>query len=264
VNLPLAIDTYPEELRSRVFEAVRAVVESEPLPPGPTRKHRQPRHQLPGQAPFLVAAYGKKRAGKTTVADFLAIHFEDVVEINFSAPMIEEVNSFLAHSGHLVNDHNKADVRYRFLLQVWAEARRFEQADYWTERILGSARSALAGGARMVIAAGLRQPDELDAFYAEGGEVWKVARVASCVVCGARSDEPHEPGCREEGYGHAIPDSADERTDRHYTEIALDEMPDERFSLVIENDGDLLALCSKAITAVTLDRRGGASHLGRL
>lgn len=263
MNLPLQIDRYPDELRGRVFEAVQTVLDSQPLPPGPTRKQRQPRHQLPGQAPFLVAAYGKKRAGKTTVADFLAIHFQEVTEISFSSPMIEEVNSFLAHSGHLITDHNKADVRYRFLLQVWAEARRFEQADYWTERILGSARSALDGGARMVIAAGLRQPDEMEAFYAHGGEVWKVARVASCSVCGARVDEPHEPGCREEGYGHSDAPS-DERTERHYTEIALDEMPDERFSLVIENDGDLLALCSKAITAVTLERREGGGHLGRL
>lgn len=255
-------ESYPADLDGRLDEAIAAVLEMEPLPPGPRRRPRIARHQLPEQAPYLLAAYGKKRAGKTTVADFLAIHYQGVVEIAFSAPMISEVNLFLADSGHHITDHNKANARYRRLLQVWAEARRYEQADYWTAQLIARAERALNAGARMVIASGLRQPDEMEAFYAAGGEVWKVVRIPSCPECECRVEERHQQGCTLDGIWPKRNPDEDPIADRHYNEVALDSTPDEEFSLVIENDGDLLALCSKAISAVSLAR--GQAHLGRL
>lgn len=259
----LARETYPAELEGRLSEAIGNVLAMEPLPPGPRRRPRIARHDLPAEAPRLLAAYGKKRAGKTTVADFLAIHYRGVVEVAFSTPMIHEVNEFLIAHGHRITDHNKANSNYRRLLQTWAEARRFEQADYWTAPLIAKAEAELARGARMVIASGLRQPDEMEAFYNAGGEVWKVVRIPSCPECECRIEEPHQEGCTlAETWPEHAPDE-DPLTDKHYTEIAFDTTPDEEFSLVIENDGDLLALCSKAVTAVSLPRNG-AHHLGRL
>jgi hypothetical protein len=262
-ELKLHREIYSDELNQRLDQAFSALADLSPLPPGPRRRVRVPIHELPSGAPSLLAAYGKKRAGKTTVADFLAIHYRDVVEIAFSAPMITEVNEYLATSGHFITDHNKANKHYRYLLQVWAEARRAEKEDYWTSQLLERAKAEIAKGARMVIASGLRQPDEMEAFFSAGGEVWKVLRIPSCPECECRAEEAHQQGCTLAETWPASSPESDPLTDLHYNEIALDMTPDEKFSLVIENDGDLLALCSKAITAVSLER-DGRHHLGRL
>lgn len=194
----------------------------EPLEAGVVEKERPSgRHPLPAKIPGLIAIYGKKRTGKTTVADFLTRHYAGVVQVAFSGPMIDELNRYLDGTGHQITDVNKADPRYRYLVQMWAQARRFEDPDYWNKRVLEAVRAKAATGVRLVVASGLREPEEKFAIERAGGEVWKVTR----------------PGL----------EAGSEIVDVHYNELALDAMPDFEFNRVFVNDGSLLHLCRRVV-----------------
>jgi hypothetical protein len=216
-GLPLEIDTYPEDVRERLLQALAAVLAMEPLPPHVVGHEHLGTHPLPAGMPKLVALHGKKRCGKTSMAEFLEERYQGVVQLGFSAPMIVETNEYLAPFGHVIDDVNKADPRYRFLLQMWAEARRVEDPNYWVGPLSQACQAALETGARLILMPGLRELLEKDTVEALGGEVWKIVN----------PNLPPEDEARQ-----------------HPIETALDHLPDEAFAKVLVNDApNLLEWC---------------------
>lgn len=233
---PLALDSYPVELREALESALRDVIDAPPVPPGrewlPKRLGKRP---LPEGLPPLIAVYGKKRTGKTLFGELMVQHYADVALVSYSAPFIAEINHLLAPYSHRLTDTNKDNHHYRRLLQYWAQARRFEDHDYIIERIAAQAQAAYGAGTKLVIAAGLREPEEKAAVEDAGGEVWKIVRPALAL-------------------DH---DSAS----RHYNEIALDMVADEEYGQVIVNPSevparfsDLVGYCRAIVAAVEARR----------
>ena len=120
---------------------------------------------------------------------------------------------------HVLDDENKVDPRYRYLLQMWGQARRFEDPRYWLDQLEDLYLQTVGSdSAQLVLMPGLREPAEKDEVERLGGEVWKLVR----------------PG---------LPDDQDV-TSRHPNETALDDMPDSAFARVIVNDApDLIGWC---------------------
>lgn len=219
-ELPFELDRFPADLRVELERAIAAVRVMEPLPPGHELISRLGEHELPAGAPRILGLHGAKRCGKTSLADFLEIHFAGVVQYGFSEPMVGEVNAYLAGSGHLIDDANKADPRYRYLVQMWAQARRFENPRYWIDPLIAGCRRELAAGARMVLLPGLREPLEWEAVSLLGGEVWKIVN-------------PNLPAL-----------SAADKADQHPIERALAHVPDSDFDRTLLNDAEnALAWC---------------------
>lgn len=211
---------------SDVDTALAAVLAREPLPPGHVRIQREGRRDLPDTCPPLIALYGKKRAGKTTLADMLARRYAHVRALSFSYPIIQEVNRVLAGSGHMLTDANKADADYRYLLQAWGQARRLERRSYWCDLLASEIRAAWTDGCRLVLAAGLREPYELEMITRLGGETWKIVRPSSALE------------------------------DAHPIETALDHVPDDFFARVIVNEDDRpVTLLRTAVRSLERPRR---------
>ena len=215
----LEIDRYPVELRREVKVAVADVLTSKPLPTSPMTHKKGRTRQLPAEAPRILALYGKGRSGKTALAEFIGRRYADVAHVDFSAAMIAEVNELLDGTGHRLDDRNKANARYRALLQAWAQGRRFEDPDYWLQRVHARVAAARSHGAELVVVAGLREPREKEAIERWGGEVWKIVR----------------PGVKVAGAAA-----------KHRNETALYHVPDSEFAHVIVNtEGGYLSFLRK-------------------
>lgn len=217
--LPLQIDGYPDDLRENLLASLGAVLSRPPLSNHHEHAESPGTHELPQAMPSLLALHGARRCGKTSMAEFLERRYKDVVQLGFSTPMIHELNGYLAFSGHVVDDVNKADPDYRYLVQMWAQARRFEDAGYWSQPLVSACQEELARGARLVLMPGLREQIEKDAVESLGGEVWKIVN-------------PN------------LPDDSRSAASRHPIERALDHLPDSAFARVVVNDApDLLGWC---------------------
>ena len=235
-SLPLHLDTYPAPLAQDVARAIDQVTAMAPLPAGRLGHGLTGRHPLPSPLPHLIAIYGKKRTGKTSSADFIEQRYGGVTQFAFSALIAKEINDYLAtwppyrppsdlhgrtvtRPRHVLDDENKVDPRYRYLLQMWGQARRFEDPRYWLDQLEDLYLQTVGSdSAQLVLMPGLREPAEKDEVERLGGEVWKLVR----------------PG---------LPDDQDV-TSRHPNETALDDMPDSAFARVIVNDApDLIGWC---------------------
>lgn len=221
-ELPLAIETYPQQLREDTLQAIEQVAMMAPLLLTPLNPKSPASLILPERIPRLIAIYGKKRTGKTSLADYIVRNYASVIQIDFSSVIIEEINDYLATwkpwseepSKHIIDDANKADPRYRSLLQMWAQGRRFENPRYWLEKL--NARCAeMQGDNRLILMAGLREPAEKEEIERLNGEVWKVTR-------------PN------------LPEDKD-KTSLHINETALDGTADEEFARVIINESNDLS-----------------------
>lgn len=111
---------------------------------------------LPSTFPSYLILAGKRRHGKDTVAEILCQEYEHVVLINYSDPIIDEVNEMLAVHDLRVTEDNKDD--YRPLLQWWGQYRRAQNPTYFLERMQETAASHLQQGAQLIIFCGARQP----------------------------------------------------------------------------------------------------------
>lgn len=209
--LPHDLTALSDDVREELERAVDNVLAMGPLPHSHHGHHNPGTKPLPALLPHLIAVHGPKRSGKTSMADFIQQRYQGVAQLGFSAPMIAEVNDYLAPLGHVLDDDNKAHPNYRYLLQMWAQARREEQADYWLKPLVDACRRELASGARLVLMPGLREPIEKEAVESLEGEVWKVVNPR-------------------------LPVTEADHTSRHPIERALDDLPDEAFARIVVND----------------------------
>lgn len=223
--LPHQFESLPEcSQRDELLAALDAVYGLEPQPHGrPRRKHNFGKI-LPADAPAILGVGGKRKTGKTTVADLIERRYAGSVQVGFSAGIIAEANAYFAMNAvkHHLTDENKIHPLYRQLLQAWAQAGRKIDSGYLSRRMVETAETLLNEGHSLVIASGLREPDEIEAIHSADGHVWRVVR----------------PGLK--------PETA---ADFHVNETALDEVPDEVFDAVIINDGSLLNLARATVAA---------------
>lgn len=178
-NLPLDTRSYPADLQREVESAVEAVLSEEPLPAGAEEKPLfkapgRPR-RLPVLGTQILGLSGKPRSGKDVLAEYLTANYQGVARLNFSDPIIEEVNRWLAVHGRRITASNKSHPVHRRLLQVWGRARREEQEDYWTER-LRERISEEQTTHRLVIVCGVRAPSDLALIEEMGGVCVRVTR----------------------------------------------------------------------------------------
>jgi hypothetical protein len=230
-SLPFNLAGLPSDVRRELVRAVTDVLALEPLPTTPQNDWHHGHRALPDHLPRIVAVYGGKRTGKTSFADFLQRRYAGVHQLGFSVPMIVEANEYLAPYGHVVDDVNKADLRYRYLIQMWATARRAEDPHYWIGPLESEIERALGEGARLVLLPGIRDPLEWDAIERSGGEIWKVVN----------------PNVAED----------DSPTSSHPIEHALDHKRDDEFTRLIVNDArSLLGWCRIAAAEIEASPAG--------
>lgn len=177
MDLPLYIESYSEDLRSEVTEAARAVLAADPIPPGESEPALfEPLPELlplPELSISVVGVAGKPRSGKDVFAEYMLSRYAGVERLNFSDPIIGEVNDWLSQYDRLITPANKSHPLHRTLLQVWGRARREEYEGYWVR----SLREAVAAsGAQLVIVAGVRAPSDLELIEELGGVCLRVER----------------------------------------------------------------------------------------
>lgn len=160
-------------LNYEVRQALLRISEKEPLTSSSTVGPAGGGEELPETAPHLIGLSGKPRSGKDVVADYLIERYASVAKINFSEPIIEEVNQMI--TPHKITESNKSDSDYRALLQAWGTARREEREDYWVDLLRDRIRS-LSEKNRLVVVCGVRALSDLALIEELGGEHWHVER----------------------------------------------------------------------------------------
>lgn len=177
MNLPLYIESYPEDLQGEVNEAARAVLASPPVPAGepelPLFEPLPELMELPEMSVRVLGVAGKPRSGKDVFAEYMLSRYKGVERLNFSDPIIQEVNDWLAQYERMITPANKSHPLHRRLLQVWGRARREEYEDYWVR----SLREAIsASPAELVIVCGVRAPSDLELIEELEGVCLRVER----------------------------------------------------------------------------------------
>lgn len=189
-----------------------------------------------GLAP-VIALVGRRRSGKDAAADVLLDAEPTAVRINFSDPVIAELEQEL---GVQITPENKGT--YRAQLQALGRRRRQEDPHYWT-RQLGRLISAARREARLVIVCGAREPSDLE-----------LVRQHDAYVVMVRRPGTETGGVPPWAYGWArrLPLSLHRllphawRAGVHPNEVAIDRIRADR---IIDNDDDLDAL-AREVAAV--------------
>lgn len=178
---------------------------------------------LPEGAPALIGLVGLPRSGKDLAAEHLAARYAGVRRLAFSEAIVAEANAYLEPFGARIREATKSHPPYRLLLQTFGVVRRREDEAYWVGRVAERIGSALAEGARLVIATGVRAPSDVDLIRRLGGQVWRVRRP-----------------------GH------ESVADLHPIERMLADWPDSDFDVVLRNgvEGDASAYLADAEAAI--------------
>jgi len=165
--LPSDFNGLPPALSEDLENAVQKVVHIEQAQMGT---------ELPPAFPRLIALTGAPRSGKDQLADYLCDHYSNVIRINYSTPIINEVNSWLVSFGQTINEENKSLPHYRHLLQAWGLARRAQQSAYWIKALENCLNTAYDYGVRLVLLSGARVQSDLLPVKRFQGEVWRIKR----------------------------------------------------------------------------------------
>lgn len=180
-SLPLRRELHSESTARDLKQAIEAISEMEPLPllPGEDLPLEKEARTLGSGAPKLIGISGRPRAGKDTIADSVLARYRNVRRINFSDLIIDEINDWLAGTGHKLTEGNKSDPAYRLLMQAWGMARREEDPNYWTDSIKRTIENYWDSGTDLVLVCGVRALSDLEAIEELGGEHWRVVRPAN-------------------------------------------------------------------------------------
>jgi hypothetical protein len=130
---------------------------------------------LPDLETSVVGVSGRPQAGKDVFADYILATYAGVTKINFSDPIIDEVNSWLLPQQRQITASNKSRPACRKLLQAWGRARRNENEQHWVDTVKGRVLSALQDYS-LVIVAGVRALSDLELIEALGGVCIRVER----------------------------------------------------------------------------------------
>ena len=120
----------------------------------------------------ILGISGKKKSGKTTVANMIAKYVPNTVVINFADPLKVEVAKATGVSVEYLN--NNKDM-FRLILQGWGtDFRRAKDESYWIDKWLTTVLQ-LPDTTRLVIASDVRFPNEFDTikYY---GECWHITK----------------------------------------------------------------------------------------
>lgn len=176
---PLNTETYPEELLEEVRSSCQAVLNADPLPAGeapePLFETQGVKRPLPSLRSALVGVSGKPHSGKDVFAEFMQAYYRRVARMNFSDPIIDEVNRWLACYGRRITQANKSHPLHRHLLQVWGRARRYEGEGYWVAKLRESIVEA-EKDSDLIIVAGVRAVSDLELIEEMGGVCLRVNR----------------------------------------------------------------------------------------
>lgn len=156
---------------------VQAAPEDEPDPaPAVGESISTEGEELPVRAPRLICLLGESRSGKDQVATYLRGRYRRVLVLGYSTKMVREINEHLVPHGREITPGRKSLPHYRHLIQAWAQARRAEDATYWTRPLAHRVDVNAAQGARLIILSGARLPSDLDLVHERSGAAWKVVR----------------------------------------------------------------------------------------
>lgn len=133
---------------------------------------------------MIVGISGRKQSGKSTVGMFLMEHLENVSIVNFADELKELCVTAYGASNRQVNgsDEDKNEIletcgmSSRQLMQRLGAAMRAIWPDCWIYAWQTRSAAALMTGAKTIIVADVRYPNEVAAIHAEGGVVIRLER----------------------------------------------------------------------------------------
>ncbi len=123
---------------------------------------------------IIIGLAGRKKVGKDTAADYFVDTYKGAIKINFSDPILEEVNTMLAVHDLQVDPDNKEP--YRRLLQEWGELRREQDEDYWNKKIEKRIDRYIRNKKKLILVCGPRAIPEFEMVRVRSGELWKIIR----------------------------------------------------------------------------------------
>lgn len=151
----------------------------------------------------IIGISGKKKSGKSTIAELINLYYPNVKILNFADAVKEQVAHAIGCDIEYINSHKD---NFRLILQGWGTdyRRKMFGEDYWVKIWMqGVDTIARQHPSCLLVCADVRFENEVSAVEQMSGVVWRVMR----------SSEPY---------------------DSHISECALDMSP---FKKVIMNDG---------------------------
>ena len=176
-DIPLDLDSYEPQMQAEIENVVAELIKIGPIDRGQEPeinfKMREPLRKLPPLTVKIVGICGRPQSGKDVFADWMITNYQGVERMNFSDPIIEEVNQWLQKSGRKITPGNKSHPLHRKLLQLWGRGRRLENENYWTDSLR---KKIAASKASLVIVAGVRAPSDLALIREMGGDCLRISR----------------------------------------------------------------------------------------
>lgn len=123
----------------------------------------------------LIGISGKKKSGKSLIADLISLYYTDVYVYNFADELKKEVSIATQHSVEYINEHKDS---FRLILQGWGtDFRRKKDENYWVKKWMeGVNVISNSHPASVIVAADVRFLNEVSAIKQLGGQIWRVER----------------------------------------------------------------------------------------
>lgn len=124
----------------------------------------------------LIGISGKKKAGKSLIADYIYLYQSDVIIYNFADELKKEVAYACNTTVEYIN--NNKDL-FRPILQWWGtDFRRGKDVNYWIKKWhIAIGNIASYKPACTIVAADVRFHNEIKIIEQLGGKVWRVERI---------------------------------------------------------------------------------------
>ena len=118
---------------------------------------------------IIIGLAGKKQVGKDTAANYLAqgFGFEKIAFGDFVKKEVREILKDFA--GINYSDKNKE--QFRTLLQAWGDVRRFQNPNYWIEKLFSEIEKS-----PKIIISDCRFIKEIEEIKKRGGLIFKIER----------------------------------------------------------------------------------------
>lgn len=126
--------------------------------------------------PPIVAISGKQQSGKDTLGQMLRERIPGAIRLAFADALKAELATACGVSVEAIEANKEW---YRGGMQWWGEWRRWQDPEYWIQRLVASAGRPENRGAPLLVVTDLRYMNEYDWVTARGGYRVRIHRTAN-------------------------------------------------------------------------------------